>query len=579
MSRRLLMSACLCLALAGCDKVPLVVNPGESQAASPGINRAPQIEAGDDITLQWPASDVRLAAIGTDDGLPASGRLRYTWTAHAGATFDNPMALTTIARFPGPGTYVLQLLADDGALQTTDRLTVTVLEPAPSNSPPVADAGPDQSIELPSSAVLHGTASDDGVPLFPLVVEWSVTNGPASANISSPATLQTNVTFSAAGKYEIALSVSDGEYTVVDSLVVNVAPAIFPTPDTSESDPDRGWTRVPPSDVGMDESGLREAEAYALAAGGAGMIVRHGRLVHSWGDIDRRYDLKSTTKSIAAIALALALDDERVRLDDLASTHLPTLGLPPDSNDPDWRNRISLLQLATHTAGFEKTGGYGRLLFEPGTTWHYSDGGLNWLADVLTTVYAQDLQQLFAARVWPVLGINERDDIQWRRPETGMRREPRPNGLVHREFASGFVANMNTLARVGLLYLRRGVWGENTRVFSDSFVDLVSTPRPELAGVAVAGADEFPDANHRYGVLWWTNASGALPDVPRDAYWAWGLGDSLIVVIPSLDLVIVRAGPIGGASPNARVFGDEDWTGEYEVLAPFLNPIVRAIRN
>ena len=29
--------------------------------------------------------------------------------------------------------------------------------------------------------------------------------------------------------------------------------------------------------------------------------------------------------------------------------------------------------------------------FTPGTTWSYSDAGLNWLADVLTTVYQQDL--------------------------------------------------------------------------------------------------------------------------------------------------------------------------------------------
>ena len=30
-------------------------------------------------------------------------------------------------------------------------------------------------------------------------------------------------------------------------------------------------------------------------------------------------------------------------------------------------------------------------------------------------------------------------------------------------------------------------------------------------------------------------------DVPDDAYWSWGLYDSLIVVIPSLDIVVARA--------------------------------------
>jgi len=54
--------------------------------------------------------------------------------------------------------------------------------------------------------------------------------------------------------------------------------------------------------------------------------------------------------------------------------------------------------------------------------------------------------------------------------------------------------------------------------------------------------------------------------VPRDAYWSWGLYESLIVVIPSLDLVVARAGKSW----------KRDGAGHYDVLAPFLNPIVAA---
>ena len=42
------------------------------------------------------------------------------------------------------------------------------------------------------------------------------------------------------------------------------------------------------------------------------------------------------------------------------------------------------------------------------------------------------------------------------------------------------------------------------------------------------------------GLLWWNNGDAALAKVPRDAYWSWGLYDSLIVVVPSLDLVAAR---------------------------------------
>jgi CubicO group peptidase (beta-lactamase class C family) len=146
-----------------------------------------------------------------------------------------------------------------------------------------------------------------------------------------------------------------------------------------------------------------------------------------------------------------------------------------------------------------------------------------------------------------------------------------------RELASGIYANSNAMARVGLLFLRKGLWGD-TRILSESFVTTVATPPAANANLANPQAANFPGATTNYGMLWWTNAAGLLPNVPRDTFWAWGLGDSLIVVIPSLDIVAVRAGPQAGvnSSPGTRVWNDDDWNGDYTVLAPFLDPIVRA---
>ncbi len=55
------------------------------------------------------------------------------------------------------------------------------------------------------------------------------------------------------------------------------------------------------------------------------MIVRHGRVVASWGNIDQRFDMKSTTKSMGGIALGLAFDNRspgthRSRVDQAART-------------------------------------------------------------------------------------------------------------------------------------------------------------------------------------------------------------------------------------------------------------------
>jgi CubicO group peptidase (beta-lactamase class C family) len=276
---------------------------------------------------------------------------------------------------------------------------------------------------------------------------------------------------------------------------------------------------------------------------------------------------------VGGIALGLALNEPTplIAMNGLATTYYPALGTPP-ANDPAQLATITILNLATHTAGFEKPMGYPALVNTPGSAFLYSDGGLNWLADTLTLVYNQDLNTLLSTRVWDVVGVDVGNDIQWRTDLSG--RNPLPNGLPRRELASGMTANTNAMARVGLLFLRRGTWN-TTQIFPSSFVDLATTPSPSLADLPSTDPVGFPDAAERYGVLWWTNKTGALPNVPTDAYWAWGLGDSLIVVIPSLDLVIARTGndPDDPALPHWR----PSWNGQYDVIAPFLDPIVNSV--
>jgi hypothetical protein len=44
------------------------------------------------------------------------------------------------------------------------------------------------------------------------------------------------------------------------------------------------------------------------------------------------------------------------------------------------------------------------------------------------------------------------------------------------------------------------------------------------------------------GMGWWTNAAGRYPNVPRDAVWGAGAGDQVLLVVPSLNLIMVRNG-------------------------------------
>jgi CubicO group peptidase (beta-lactamase class C family) len=557
---------------------------GDQQQQQPANTAPTNVNAGADQTITLPANTVTLTGSASDDGRPAPASLSYAWSG-SGVTFSPANAASTTATFATEGTYVITLTVSDGALSSTDTVQVTVNPAASGGTAPTVNAGADQSVELPFTASLQGSATDDGAP-SPLTYQWSVAGGATGVTFTDATAATTTATFAAPGSYELVLTASDGAQQGTDSLIVTVAAAVFPANDIGDTDvTNHGWARVAPADVGLIETGLNTARDYSLQGGtggnntngGAGMVVRRGRLAYSWGDIDTpRYDLKSTTKSVGGIALGLALNETpaKVAMDGVAQTYLSDIGTPP-ANDPTQLATIKILNLATHTAGFEKTMTYPALVATPNTTFVYSDGGLNWLADVLTTVYVQDLRSLLDTRVWSVLGISGGqfgDDIRWRDDASG--RNPLAINQPRRELASGMTANVNAMARVGLLFLRKGTW-ETTQIFPPSFVDLVSTPTPAHANFTSADPVAFPDAPKRYGVLWWTNRTGALPNVPTDAFWAWGLGDSVIVVIPSLDLVIARTGnnPDNNALPNWR----DDWNGQYDVLAPFLDPIVQGV--
>ena len=325
--------------------------------------------------------------------------------------------------------------------------------------------------------------------------------------------------------------------------------------------PGASWEQSSPEQVGMDANVLQKARDYALTGGGSGRITRYGRLVMQWGDQKRRYDLKSSTKAIGVTALGLAIRDGKIKsLYDPANKYHPSLGVPPQSNaETGWPDKITLFHLATQTAGFDKNGGYTKLLFEPGKKWSYSDGGPNWLAECITLAYGQDLNTVMFERVFAPVGIGKKD-LTWR---SNAYRPKEINGIPRREFGSGIHANVDAMARIGYLYLRRGRWRDE-QIIPASFVDVARTVPEAAGGLPVVKRESYFNASDHYGLLWWNNADKAMANVPRDAYWSWGLYDSLIVVIPSLDIVAARAGKSLNKARNS----------DYKAIEPFIGSIV-----
>ncbi len=341
--------------------------------------------------------------------------------------------------------------------------------------------------------------------------------------------------------------------------------ALLPAPFAAKAAdfPGETWTTATPAEAGLEERPLIEARDYALTGGGSGYLIRGGRLVLSWGDPAKRYDLKSTTKSFGATALGVAIKDGKIRLEDKARQHHPTLGTPPEENaGTGWLDEVTVLHLASQTAGFEKPGGYTKQLFRPGTMWDYSDSGPNWLAECVTLAYGRDVDELMFERIFTPIGIR-RDDLAWRK---NAYRPDLIDGIKRREFGSGISANVDAMARFGLLWLRGGEWN-GTRLLPREFIDQARTTVPGVPGLKVRVPKDYGQASNHYGLLWWNNADETIEGLPLDTYWTWGLHDSLIVVMPTLDIVVARA----GQSWKREKDGDP-----YDVLKPFLLPIVAA---
>jgi len=211
--------------LTGEDIVTITVNPAAPQ------NQAPITDAGANQSITLPNNSVNLLGQVTDDGLPnPPSQVTVLWSKKDGngtVTFSSPNSLATTATFSNSGTYTLTLTASDNELQSSDDVVITVNPEAQNNIAPTVNAGPDQTITLPSSATLSATASDDGLPNPPaqLTVSWSKLEGNGAVTFSAQTSLITEASFSQAGTYVLRVSVRDSELVGTDEITVIVNPA------------------------------------------------------------------------------------------------------------------------------------------------------------------------------------------------------------------------------------------------------------------------------------------------------------------------------------------------------------------
>ena len=277
-----------------------------------------------------------------------------------------------------------------------------------------------------------------------------------------------------------------------------------------------------------------------------GLLLRHGKLVASWGDT-RRVDMTfSVAKSYLSILAGIAVADGLVAdLDEPVGRTVHDGGFEGAHNGAvtwgqmlqltsEWedslfgkseqidRNRSLASEAAGRPAGAK---GAARPLQAPGTYWEYNDVRVNRLSLALLRRFGRALPEVFAERVMRPIGAS--GDWRWEGYRTsfvemGGRPVQSVSGGGH--WGGGVFIHAEDQARVGQLMLNRGLWG-GTRILPESWVAASVAPCP---------------LNPHYGLFWWLNSDGGYqPSAPRDSFFAVGAGGNVTWVDPGRGLVAV----------------------------------------
>ncbi len=283
-----------------------------------------------------------------------------------------------------------------------------------------------------------------------------------------------------------------------------------------------------PSTQGVDAAGI-SAFVDAIESDPRiephGLIIqRHGRrIAEGWWaphTAERSRLVYSLSKSFTGTALGLQVGEGRLTLDDLVSDHLPELF---DDATPDALRRLRIRHIASMASGHaaetllaayeadpaDPVAGFLTIApdAEPGTVFAYNQPTTLTLARILERVAGERLVDQLRQRVLDPIGAG---DLRWRQ-------------LAGNDMGfSGVFTTLDTIARLGQLYLDDGMWN-GRRILPEGWVATASslhTPNGDWDQI---------DWQQGYGLQFWMSRHGYRGD---------GAYGQFMVVLPDHDAVI-----------------------------------------
>jgi CubicO group peptidase (beta-lactamase class C family) len=316
--------------------------------------------------------------------------------------------------------------------------------------------------------------------------------------------------------------------------------------------------------TGLDWDRLRDAWEYCGSFGEPNslLVIRHGWIAGEWMDYADARGIASCSKSLTSLALAKLFDlsdhgqiSKRIGLEEYAYLYLP----PSWSEADPRRTQIRLRHMMTMTSGLVPYDGpynddYPEIVLTqpvegpPGVVWAYASVPVDLLSLVIESVSGRTLQAFFNEEIGRPIGGA---------PSTWVEFDGHTRGSGGARFTA------RELARVGYLMLRHGSWDDG------------SGPRPIVSAGRVAQITHWAswlEATHSegptstffsdhgarlfHGYLWWTNRNHVPlgSTVPADAFLMAGWGRQICIIIPSLDMVVVRLGANGKLNQEHEYF-------------------------
>jgi CubicO group peptidase (beta-lactamase class C family) len=295
---------------------------------------------------------------------------------------------------------------------------------------------------------------------------------------------------------------------------------------------DTTWETARPEEVGLKEEDLK---ALADLVEGAGVVVRHGKLVYRWGHAHRGRYVASVKKSIISVLNWQAVEQGLLdSIDDPVAEAEPRLLKLNEGNDASmtWRHLACMIS------------GYG-LEERPGEAFAYNDYAVKlWYDSLMKGVYKGDGTEVLRRQLGEPLGFE--DGVTFKAlGEDG----PEPKLRI----------SARDLARFAQMMLGKGQFAGRRVLAEKHWQEMVSAVVPVdlpmssgrvsamLPGAQTVGGSLHisPIGPGRYTFHLWKNLHGPngrlmLPDAPVDTIIASGKwGESAIWILPSLDMVVV----------------------------------------